>query len=180
MEIYEPSEDSFLLGEVLEKNLPKIIKKNKEANLLEIGIGSGFLLEKALNLGIKKENILGVDINSEAVLFCKNKGFKCIKSNLFSKLKKNLKFDIIIFNPPYLPEDILEPKESKIITTGGKNGGELINIFLSEASNYLKNSGKIFLLISSLSKKINWNKLKKRKLAEKNLFFEKIFVYEIK
>ena len=175
--IYSPAEDSYLLEEVLETKLPKLIKKNLALTFLEIGVGSGIQLMAASNSGVKKENISGVDINLEAVKHCKNLGFNCIQSNLFSKVKG--KFDLIIFNPPYLPEDKNEPKDSKLITTGGKKGSEVINKFLIESKKHLNKNGKIFLLVSSLTKEIRWNNYQKKLVGKKKIFFEELKVYEL-
>lgn len=175
--IYSPEEDSYLLENVLLNKVPKLIKFQNNLNFLEIGIGSGIQLKAASKAGINKENILGVDINPLAVKECKKLNFNCKKSNLFEKIKG--KFDIIVFNPPYLPEEKGEDEESKIITTGGKKGSELINEFLKEAKNHIKPKGRIFLVTSSLTKKINWLNYKKRKIAEKKIFFERLFVWEI-
>lgn len=174
-EIYLPKEDSFLLSEVIRKEIPKVLKKKKEAKFLEIGCGSGIQLEIALESGIKKQNIFSCDISEDAVEHCRKLGFTSIKSNLFKDI--NGKFDIIIFNPPYLPND------KKVVDKtiyGGKNGSEIINLFLKQAKNYLSDNGVIFLLTSSLTKKIKWREWKRKKILEKKLFFEKLHVYEIK
>lgn len=173
--IYEPAEDSYLMQEVLNKQLPLLLKENSDLSLLEIGIGSGIQLQTAKKLKLK--NIFGVDINSSAVKHCKKLGFNCKKSNLFENIKG--KFDLIIFNPPYLPQDKLEDKESQIATTGGKKGSEIINEFLNQAKEHLNKNGKIFLLTSSLTNRINFKNYKKKILAEKKLFFEKLFVLEL-
>lgn len=179
-EIYSPDEDSFLLLEILNKKIPE--SKNKEKlKILEIGSGSGIQLEQLENLGIKKQNIYCCDINEKAVKHCIKKNFNCVKSNLFSNLPKNWsKFDFVIFNPPYLPKDKNEPKTSELSTTGGKKGSEIINKFLKNADNYLKKGGKIFLVTSSLTKNIQWFGWKRKKIAEKKLFFERLFVWELK
>jgi len=131
--------------------------------------------------GIKKENIFSCDINLSAVKHCKSLGFNCIESNLFKNIKG--KFNLIIFNPPYLPEDPkgLEPEVSKLATTGGKNGNELILKFLREAKKYLEKDGKIFLLTSSLTPKMNFKKLgyKSKLLEKEKLFYEQLFVWEL-
>jgi release factor glutamine methyltransferase len=176
--IYEPEEDSFFLKEVIEKKVPLLIKKNELIKVLEIGVGSGIQLKTFFNVGVKRENIFGVDINKDAVLHCKNLGFNCFESDLFSKVKE--KFDLIIFNPPYLPTDENESEDSRLITTGGKNGSEVINLFLKDAKNYLNKDGRIFLLVSSLSKKIDWRRYEKKLLGKKKIFFEELKVYELK
>lgn len=174
-QVYLPQEDSFLLSSTLKKETLKL--KNKELKFLEIGAGSGIQLQTLLNFGIDNKNIFACDINTEAVKQCKRQKFNCIKSNLFEKLKG--KYDWIIFNPPYLPEDKLEDEESKIATTGGEKGSEIINEFLRQAKGHLEKSGKIFLLTSSLTKGIKWKGWKKKILSKKKLFFEEIYVWEI-
>jgi release factor glutamine methyltransferase len=178
MRIYEPGEDSVLLSDVLRKKIPEMLKFNFDLMLLEIGSGSGFQLQKILGLGIKKKNIFCCDVNPEAVKKCRNLGFNCMKSNLFKKFKGK-KFDVIIFNPPYLPEDKDEPKESQVATTGGKFGSDIINRFLEEAGNHLEKNGRIFLIISSLTKKINWKGYRKILAGKKKLFFEEIYCWEL-
>lgn len=175
--IYQPAEDSFLLSEVLSYEIPKLIYKNSNLTFLEIGCGSGIQLETAFNSGIKKQNIFSCDINPEAVKHCKNLGFNCIKSNLFSNIKG--KFDLVVFNPPYLPDDKLEDKYSKLATTGGKKGSEIINKFLNQAKSHLEKNGKIIILTSSLTKEINWLNYKKRILKKQKIFFEELSVWEL-
>ncbi len=176
-EIYEPAEDSFLLSEVLKDRLPSLLNQNKELIFLEIGAGSGIHLETALKIGVKKQNIFSSDINPLVVNHCKILGFNCIKSDLFKKIKG--KFDIIIFNPPYLPRNKEEPKESQLATTGGKKGSEIINKFLKQAKKYLKKDGKILLVTSSLTKDIDFGDYKKIQIGNEKLFFEELFVWEL-
>lgn len=140
--IYEPEEDSYLLEKYV-----KILAKGK---VLDIGTGSGILAIAAKN---KCKEIMAVDINPEAVALVQKKGIKAIESDLFSEVEG--KFDTIIFNPPYLPEDDREDEESKKITTGGKNGNELIERFLKQAKNYLQKEGIILIVFSSLSGDVN-------------------------
>ncbi len=174
-EIYQPAEDSFLMSDVLKKIIPKMLLKNKNLRFLEIGCGSGIHLQTAKETGIKKENIFGADINVNAVKSCEKLGFNCVKSDLFSNVKGE--YDIIIFNPPYLPADEKEPKSSRVATTGGRKGGEIINKFLIQARKHLKKDGKIILLASSLTKGADFSGYKKKIIGEKNLFFEKLHIW---
>jgi len=178
--IYSPAEDSFMISENLKKEIPKLIKKNPDLKFFEIGSGSGINLETAFGFGIKKQNIFSSDINPSAIKHCKNLGFNCIQSDLFEKIPKQ-KFDLIIFNPPYLPEELREPKNSKSATTGGKKGNEIIIKFLKQTKNYLNKNGKIFIITSSLSEKINFEKLnyKSKVIDRKKLFFEEIYLWKL-
>jgi len=177
-EIYSPREDSYFLSRILEKEVIKFLNKKITLTFLEIGSGSGIHLETLYDLGVKKQDISSCDINLKAVKHCKSLGFNCIYSNLFENIKR--RYNIIIFNPPYLPEDLQEPKNSKLATTGGKKGNEIINEFLKRAKNYLNKNGRIFLLTSSLSGKIDFLDYEKNILAKKKLFFEELVIWELK
>ena len=186
MSIYEPREDSFLLIKVLNKifSQRQLLKKTNRLKICDMGSGSGIQAATIKKLGYK--NILAVDINHEAITHLKKNKISALQSNLFShKQLHNKKFDFIIFNPPYLPEDKREPEESKLQTTAGKKGYELILRFLDEAKHHLTKNGKIIILFSSLSKPLVIKKHAEKlgynlKLLDKQkLFFEELFVYEI-
>ncbi|MEK6859802.1 MAG: HemK2/MTQ2 family protein methyltransferase, partial [Nanoarchaeota archaeon] len=208
-EIYSPAEDSYLLAESVKEYLNNLLKENKKLSksnrclanhkqtkhnvhitdkninifnikILDMGAGSGIQALVCRKLGFK--NILAADINQKAVKQLKKQKIKAIRSNLFSKINKKQKFDLIIFNPPYLPEDKYDKKQD---TTAGKQGYELIIRFLKQAKFHLNKEGTILLLFSSLSKpKIIIKKAKQlgyklKPLNSKKLFFEKLYVYEI-
>jgi release factor glutamine methyltransferase len=195
--IYAPAEDSYLLSEELKKYLSKIkdreIRQQKPRGfcglkvspvtfkILDIGSGSGIQAETCKNSGF--ENVLAADIDKESVGYLKSKGFKAIQSDLFSRIRES--FDLIILNPPYLPRDEREPKESQKSTTGGKKGDEIILKFIEQVAQHLNKDGKILLLLSSFTPKerivalINSLKLKHKQIASKKLFFETLEVWLI-
>jgi release factor glutamine methyltransferase len=175
MEVYQPSEDSFFLSEILEQEIMRLAVKKSEIKLLDIGCGSGIQLKAMCNAGAKKENIFSCDINSEAVRCCKKLGFHSVRSDLFEKIKG--KFDVIAFNPPYLPAHKFDKKSD---TAGGKHGSEVINKFLKQAKSHLTKNGKIILVTSSLTKKINWLNYRKKLLGKKKLFFEELYAQELR
>jgi release factor glutamine methyltransferase len=178
-EIYQPAEDSFLMSRILKEQLPNILKKKSNLKFLEIGCGSGIHLQTASSIGIRKENIFSCDINHASVNYCNMLGFNCIHSDLFEKI--NGKFEIIIFNPPYLPEDKTEPKDSKLATTGGKKGSEIINRFLGQAKKHLEENGKIFLITSNLAEDIDFKEqgYQAKEIGCEKLFFERLCIWEI-
>lgn len=175
--MYAPAEDSYLMSEILKKEIPSLLIKNPELKVLEIGAGSGIHLETLSNLGIKKQNIFSCDIDKKSVEHCNLLGFHCIPSDLFENIKD--KFSLIIFNPPYLPFNKNEPRDSQTATTGGKNGSEIINRFLKQARSHLTHDGKIFLITSSLAKNINWLDWKRKQIGCEKLFFEELCVWEL-
>ncbi|MEK6825860.1 MAG: HemK2/MTQ2 family protein methyltransferase [Nanoarchaeota archaeon] len=172
--IYVPAEDSFLLAHEVRKNV-------EGKTFLDMGAGSGIQCEEALKAGAS--SVLAVDDDRVIVQLLKRKNIPALHSDLFEKIKE--RFDVIVFNPPYLPFDEREDKESRRITTGGKNGDELILRFLKEAPKHLNRKGMILLLLSSLTpKKIILKLLEKQKMryeivAKEKLFFEKLEVWKI-
>ena len=122
--IYQPAEDSYLMSRILKEQIPTLLERNNNLRFFEIGAGSGIHLETAYNVGIKKENIFSSDINMNSVEHCNSLGFNCVHSDLFENIEGQ--YDIIIFNPPYLPLDAKEPQDSALSTTGGSRGDEII------------------------------------------------------
>jgi release factor glutamine methyltransferase len=177
--IYQPAEDSYLMSRILKECLPELLKQNPDLKFLEIGAGSGIHLETAYNTGVKKENISSVDIDSSSVNHCNVLGFNCIHSDLFSNVEG--KFNLIIFNPPYLPQDKREPKDSQTQTTGGEKGNEIILRFLKNAKNYLEKNGRIFLITSNLAESIDFKKLdyREKEIGCENMFFERLCIWEL-
>jgi HemK-related putative methylase len=175
--MYSPAEDSYFLSEILIKQI-KDLRRKINLTFLDMGCGSAIQAETALKAGIKKDKILCVDINPEAINRVKSLGFKAVKSNLFQNIKS--KFNVISFNPPYLPEHKYDKKRD---TSGGKKGDETIITFLKQAKSHLSKNGKIFLLFSShtpkekIEKEIKKNKYKIKNIHEKKLFMEKLYVY---
>ena len=181
--IYQPSEDSYLMTNVLKERLPDLLEKNPKLKLLEIGSGSGIHLQTAKSSGVSKKNIYSSDINQDSIDHCSLLGFNCIKSDLFEEFKEEEKFDLIIFNPPYLPEDKenLEPEDSKLATTGGKKGNEVIIRFLEQSKDHLNAFGKIFLITSSLAEKVNFEDFGyiEKEIGCEKLFFESLCIWEL-
>jgi len=171
---YTPAEDSFLLASTIGKFL---ISSHLQPQIaLDIGSGTGIQAETLQSAGIPK--ILCADISQEAVDYLNSKGFKAQQSDLFSNIKT--KFDLIVFNPPYLPGD---PKEDPTIFAGPK-GNELIIEFLKQAREHLNPKANIILLFSSLSddKTILEQAIRLgyafTKLSELPLFQETLYVYQ--
>jgi len=166
--IYEPGEDSFLIG-----NFLKDLCKNK--SVLDVGAGSGYLAEIAMKNGARKVD--AIDINEESVDVCKKKGIHAWQSDLFSNVEDS--YDLIVFNPPYLPKDLDEDEESALITTGGERGSEILERFFLDVRNYLNEKGKILIVISSLTGVDNllFDGFDFKLLGKKKLFFETLKVY---
>lgn len=169
--IYEPQEDSFLLQ--------KYVRIYSKGKVLDLGSGSGIQALTALK---NTDDVIASDIDEGSISELKNKGLKTIKSDLFEKIKE--KFDLIIFNPPYLPELKGEDKRLSKLISSGRKGSELIKRFLKRAKDHLTDKGKILIVLSSLTGNVEdlfkRYDYKFKKLEEQSFFFEKILIYELK
>ena len=146
--VYIPAEDSYLLADNLE------IKQGQ--SVLEIGTGSGIVAMYASRL---TDNITVTDINFDACeLARKNfedngiENIEILFGNLFEPVK-NRKFDVILFNTPYLPTEEDEVLDDTInyAFDGGLNGRKVIDLFLNEVENHLNDNGIVQIIQSSLS-----------------------------
>ena len=146
--VYIPSDDTFLLAENLE------IKEGM--SVLEIGTGSGLV---SMYASLLTDDVTATDINYNALELAE-KNFKLnnidtIKlefGDMFEPVKDK-KFDIILFNTPYLPtdsDDIIDD-DLNYAFDGGLNGRKVIDRFINEVSNHLNDKGIVQMIQSSLS-----------------------------
>ena len=141
--VYAPSDDTFAL-------LEEALKVVRETDcVLEVGTGSG-IISKLLSK--KAKSVIATDINPYAVKNARINAVNAKTGHLFANLAYN--FDLIVFNPPYLPTltESYEPKDwLRKAWDGGPTGMEVIMEFLSEVTNYLAETGKLLMVVSSLT-----------------------------
>ena len=91
-QVYQPAEDTFLLLRAAQKEV------TGEDLVLEVGTGSGYI---ASMISVCRR-VVATDINPHAVRTAHNYGIEVIRTDVARGLKSGL-FDLIVFNPPYLP-----------------------------------------------------------------------------
>jgi release factor glutamine methyltransferase len=147
--VYQPAEDSFLFAENLTANDGDVI--------VDVGTGCGLLGIVATK---KASRVLAVDINPYAVRCAmenaklnhvKSKMF-FLQTDLFAAIKTGTMFDLILFNAPYLPVDYAEENSwLEHAWVGGASGRQVIDRFIYDTPKYLKRTGRILLMQSTLS-----------------------------
>ncbi len=183
-DIYEPGDDSYLLAEQ--------VAKHAAGACLDIGTGTGI---QAIAASKRCRVVIAADINPEAVKYAEKTAKKgnihFFVSDMFSGVndrreeiqrligKETLKFDTIVFNPPYLPD---EPLARDVALDGGRKGYELLERFLREVGEYLEENGKVLFVFSSLTNEADVNRVLEEQgfewklLATKRIFFEELYV----
>jgi release factor glutamine methyltransferase len=170
--LYLPSDDSIFLSNIVNHYHGQLA--------LEIGTGSGIILrELSKNFRIA----IGTDIDfdslkhSQSVL--KNNRLICCDA---ASAIHDIKFDLIVTNPPYLPNS---PNHVDKTVDGGSTGVEVSIHILTSVLDKLSENGKILIVVSSLSEKkkleyfIVENDLVMQQIAHKDLFYESLEIIEI-
>tara|TARA_B100002051_G_C16713905_1_gene628236 strand:+ start:271 stop:927 length:657 start_codon:yes stop_codon:yes gene_type:complete len=135
---------------VLKKSIKIYLKKYNFNTHLDMGCGQIAILGQFHKKINPKAEILSADIYRDFLLNAKinssfnNLEIKFSETNMFSNIDK--KFDLITFNPPYVPISY-KSKESKYekISYSGEEGTIAIEDFLKEAHKFLTKNGIIFL-----------------------------------
>ncbi len=141
--------------EVLVEEVLKRLPKGEPMVGLELGVGTGCI---SVSLLCERSNlrIIGVDINLEALRLSKKNAlrhrvldrFFLVGGDLFSPIKP-YPFDLILSNPPYIPEEHWESLpigvklEGYTSLIGGQKGWEFYEKIASAIDNYLKPRGLI-------------------------------------
>jgi release factor glutamine methyltransferase len=174
---YEPSEDTELIMKAIKDQVTSCNRS------LEIGVGSGAVSKVLAALSTTH---IGVDINPYAIDAATKLVPEAIffESDLFKKIEGT--FDIIVFNPPYIPATKSDPDDwITKATVGGKKGYEIIVRFIDGLGAHLTSDGACYLLFSQLSVPEVIDTALKEHLfdfevvANMSVMMEALFVYKI-
>lgn len=178
-EVYEPAEDSILLA------TNQKVKPNNR--VLDLGTGCGI---QGIIAAKKGARVVSTDINPFAIDLAKiNASFNGVRDmmefrigDLFEPVRGEL-FDVILFNPPYLPRD---PREGdswlEKSWNGGEKGRNLIDRCIDNAGYQLVDGGSLELVQSSIAdidktmKRLTRKRFVAKVVAEKKIPFEKLVV----
>mgnify|MGYP004442978487 FL=1 len=148
-----PRPETELLVESIARVAP-LLKLEGDVKILDIGTGSGAIIVSLLDL-LPRAKGVGVDISLEALIVAKENAERIgvkercgfVRSDLFSKLPLDKKFDIIVSNPPYIPladmEGLAEDVKKEPVTAllGGADGLDFYRKIIAEASSHMEEEG---------------------------------------
>ncbi len=172
--VYVPSDDTFLMVDAL----ASLSIEGKD--VLDLGTGSGLL---GLYCALRSARVTASDIDEAAINHTTNAAralgvdLKLVVSDLFSNVPGQ--FDLILFNPPYLPSKDIHDKT----VDGGHRGTVVINRFLRELPRHLRSDGEALLLVSSFNSPEEllqtYNMFDFSTIAERALFFEELKILRV-
>ncbi len=169
-DVYLPSDDTAMLAREL--------ASHRGESCLEIGFGSGAILE---SISPRFETVVGTDIVSVADAVAAKGSAEVVLADRAACFRERT-FDLVAFNPPYLPSNGIEDAT----VDGGRGGLEVPLAFLEDALRVLRPGGTVVALLSDeadLDGFIRACKERGLRIEEKartKLFYESLVVFSIR
>ncbi|MDY3375357.1 MAG: peptide chain release factor N(5)-glutamine methyltransferase [Terrisporobacter othiniensis] len=141
--------------EVLVEEVIELCKDKGPINILDIGTGSG-AITVSLAKYLVNAKITSVDISDIALEVGEKNAqsndvddrITFIKSDLFTNIDKDMKFDIIVSNPPYIKKEVIETLDKQVkdfepynALEGGIDGLDFYRAITTQGKNYLNKGG---------------------------------------
>ncbi len=137
-QVYQPEADTVLLLEAATHEV------HSGETVLEIGTGSGYIASHVSEI----TRCYATDINPHACRTARMQGVEVIRTDLASGICH--RFDVILFNPPYLPTSDGERMDDwlEYALDGGEDGRDAIRGFAEILAGIITPFGRALLLIS--------------------------------
>jgi release factor glutamine methyltransferase len=146
--------------EIIVENAIEILDRINNPRFCEIGVGSGCISISILN-EIKTAAAIAVDISENALRIAALNAekhsvadrLKLKMSDVFSNVE-NEKFDLIVSNPPYVPETDLQELQPEVknfephsALFANKDGLEIVEKIINESPQFLRTGGFLIMEI---------------------------------
>ena len=136
----------------------KDCKENKCLSVLDLCTGSGCIAVSLKKSGFEK--VYAADISDKALAVAKhnaklnNADIIFLQSDLYENFPKEIRFDIIVSNPPYISTDEIARLEKqvrdfepKLALDGGRDGLDFYKKIINLSKKFLNNKGRLYLEI---------------------------------
>ena len=174
-----PQPDTEILVEEVVDISKKINNNSNKLIVLDMCTGSGAIAISLSKL-IENASVSASDISDGALNVAKENAIKnsvnieFYKSDLFNDISKNVKFDIIVSNPPYIQTEVIKGLSKEVQTEpfialdGGEDGLVFYREIIKNAKDYIVEDGYLALEIGYDQKESVTNLL--RENGYKNIY----------
>ena len=141
-QVYPPREDTLLLLEAA------IAEARPSDRVLDLGTGSGYIAQR---LAARVSLVVATDINPHACRVAADTGVSVARADLTAGIRG--KFDLVLFNPPYLPTKPGERLDDwlEMALDGGGSGRDVIARLIPDLPRVLAPKGRVLMVISDLT-----------------------------
>lgn len=152
-EVYEPSEDTFLLLDVLESDLDWL-KRRKPSIIVEVGCGSGVIISALSSALAGACYCIATDINASACqTTCRTANLNkakvdVLETDLLNGLRNGI-VDVLVFNPPYVLTETEEISGKSIerAWAGGPKGRQVMDRLFPQLQSLLSYNSCFYLVV---------------------------------
>lgn len=161
----------------------------RDRSVVDVGTGTGIIALSAARAGAA--NVVAIDINPNAALSARENaathGFgdrvSAVCGDLLAALSPRARFDVILSNPPFFPEEPIDVADRAWHAGPGYRD---IKALFEQAHARLAPGGRFYLLLSSdsdlalIGSLIKQAKFSARLAARKSLLFESLVLFELR
>ncbi len=142
--VYEPAEDSALLADAA------VDAVGSGDRVLDVGTGSGVVATAVRD--DTGASVVATDLNPHACRRAREAGHAVVRGDLVAPFPAEA-FDVVTFNPPYLPTDPAAEWDDWMETalSGGEDGRAVVDPFVERVGRVLSPGGYALVLVSSLT-----------------------------
>lgn len=139
-------------------SIVKDCEENKCLSVLDLCTGSGCIAVSLKKSGFEK--VYAADISDKALAVAKhnaklnNADIIFLQGDLYENFSKEIRFDIIVSNPPYISTDEIarlekqvKDFEPKLALDGGRDGLDFYKKIINLSKDFLNNKGRLYLEI---------------------------------
>ena len=154
--------ESVLIPRYDTENIVDCIVKDfagsKNISVLDLCTGSGCIAISLKKHGFEK--VFALDISDKALEVAKHNAYihnadiTFIKSDLYKELPNDIRFDLIVSNPPYIRtgeieklDDEVKDFEPKLALDGGKDGLDFYKKILNLSKDFINKNGSLYFEI---------------------------------
>lgn len=136
----------------------KDFEGSKDISVLDLCTGSGCIAISLKKNGFEK--VFALDISDKALEVAKHNAYihnadiTFIKSDLYKELPNDIRFDLIVSNPPYIRtgeieklDDEVKDFEPKLALDGGKDGLDFYKKILNLSKDFINKNGILYFEI---------------------------------